>query len=68
VATLLDKGAVRRPCELEEADVADEKCPECGEPVVEGRLNCPKCGSAYANLESKELERDPEEQGDLPTE
>jgi uncharacterized Zn finger protein (UPF0148 family) len=50
--------------ELEEAEVADEKCPECGEPVVEGRLNCPKCGSAYANLDNKELERDPEEQGD----
>jgi uncharacterized Zn finger protein (UPF0148 family) len=43
--------------------VAEEKCPECGEPVVEGRTNCPKCGSAYANLEDKELERDPEEQG-----
>lgn len=46
-----------------EVIVADEKCPECGEPVVEGRLNCPKCGSAYDNLEEKELERDPEEQG-----
>lgn len=45
--------------------MAQEKCPECGEPVVEGRLNCPKCGTAYENLEEKELERNPEEQGDL---
>jgi uncharacterized Zn finger protein (UPF0148 family) len=44
-------------------EVAEEKCPECGEPVVEGRTNCPKCGTAYANLEEKVLERDPEEQG-----
>jgi uncharacterized OB-fold protein len=43
--------------------MAQEKCRECGEQVVEGRLNCPKCGSAYPNLESKELERDPDEQG-----
>jgi uncharacterized Zn finger protein (UPF0148 family) len=51
------------PNNLGEARVQEEKCPECGEPVVEGRLNCPKCGSAYANLEDKDLERDPEEQG-----
>jgi uncharacterized Zn finger protein (UPF0148 family) len=43
--------------------VAEERCPGCGELVVEGRLNCPKCGSAYTNLDDKELERDPQEQG-----
>ena len=41
----------------------EEKCPECGAPVVEGRLNCPECGSVYKNLDDKELERNPEEQG-----
>jgi uncharacterized Zn finger protein (UPF0148 family) len=46
-----------------EVAMPDEKCPECGEPVVEGRLNCPNCGSVYENLENKDLERDPEEQG-----
>ena len=43
--------------------MAEEKCPQCGELVVEGRTNCPKCGSAYEHLENKELERDPQEQG-----
>jgi uncharacterized Zn finger protein (UPF0148 family) len=43
--------------------VGEEKCPGCGEPIIEGRTNCPKCGSAYENLESKDLERDPQEQG-----
>jgi uncharacterized Zn finger protein (UPF0148 family) len=46
-----------------EAMMPEEKCPECGAPVVEGRLNCPECGSVYKNLDDKELERNPEEQG-----
>ena len=41
----------------------DGKCPNCGEPKVEGRLNCPKCGESYPDLEDRDLERDPDEQG-----
>ncbi|MEA2499666.1 MAG: hypothetical protein QOH26_2071 [Actinomycetota bacterium] len=45
--------------------MADEsKCPECGEPKVEGRLNCAKCGAAYPDLEEREFEKDPADQGD----
>jgi uncharacterized Zn finger protein (UPF0148 family) len=44
--------------------VAQDTCPECGEPKVEGRLNCPKCGSTYPDAGDRKLERDPEEQGD----
>lgn len=40
------------------------KCPSCGEPKVEGRLNCAKCGAAYPDMEEREFERDPEEHGD----
>ena len=42
----------------------DGKCPNCGEPKVEGRLNCPKCGAGYPDLEEREFERDPDEQGE----
>ena len=26
---------------------SDNKCPECGEPVIDVRANCPKCGYEY---------------------
>ena len=42
----------------------EAKCPECGAPKVEGRLNCEKCGAAYPDLETREFEKDPEDQGD----
>lgn len=43
--------------------MADERCLECGESVVEGRLNCARCGAVYGNVADKELERNPQEQG-----
>ena len=43
---------------------SDATCPECGAEKVEGRLNCVKCGAAYPDMEQRDLERDPEEQGD----
>ena len=44
--------------------VEDGKCPKCGEAKVEGRLNCIKCGATYPDAAERDLERDPEEQGD----
>ena len=41
-----------------------QTCSECGEPKVEGRINCARCGAAYADMGSRELERNPDEQGD----
>lgn len=39
-------------------------CPSCGEPTVNDRLNCPKCGAAYPDLEERGFESDPQRQGD----
>jgi uncharacterized Zn finger protein (UPF0148 family) len=36
-----------------------ESCPTCGEPVVEGRVNCNKCGSVYPDISERELTWDP---------
>ena len=42
----------------------EEKCPKCGEPKVEGRLNCVKCGAVYSDGKGRDFERDHEEQGE----
>jgi hypothetical protein len=39
-----------------------ETCSQCGEAVVEGRLNCIKCGALYPDLGDKELTWDPTEE------
>jgi len=39
-----------------------ESCDKCGEPVVEGRLNCIKCGAIYPDFADKELTWDPTEE------
>jgi hypothetical protein len=36
-------------------------CPNCGEPIVEGRLNCIKCGAVYPDADERELTWDPTE-------
>jgi len=38
-----------------------ETCAKCGEPIVEGRFNCIKCGSVYPDLNERELTWDPSE-------
>ncbi|MEA2499383.1 MAG: hypothetical protein QOH26_1788 [Actinomycetota bacterium] len=38
-----------------------ESCPKCGEPIVEGRLNCSKCGAMYPDISDRELTWDPSE-------
>ena len=48
-----------------ESNVVD-KCPNCGAPVVEGRINCAKCGAVYPDAATRDLEKDPDKQGDLP--
>jgi uncharacterized Zn finger protein (UPF0148 family) len=45
----------------------EEACPNCGAPILEGRLNCAKCGQVYPSPEGRDLEKDPGEQGELPT-
>lgn len=40
-------------------------CAECGEPTVEGRLNCIKCGALYPDLGEREMTWDPTE-GETP--
>lgn len=37
----------------------ESTCPNCGSPVVEGRLNCPKCGTCYPDITERELTWDP---------
>lgn len=44
----------RKGCEMKV-----ETCPKCGEPIVEGRFNCMKCGSAYPDLDERQLTWDP---------
>ncbi len=39
----------------------DEKCSACGEPVVEGRLNCIKCGALYPDYTDRDLTWNPTE-------
>lgn len=34
----------------------DNKCPECGEPVIEVRANCPKCGYEYQDSDYSDKE------------
>ena len=36
-----------------------EACPSCGEPIVEGRINCVKCGAVYPDANERELTWDP---------
>jgi ribosomal protein L32 len=38
-----------------------ESCPNCGEPIIEGRLNCIKCGSMYPDVSERHLDWDPTE-------
>jgi hypothetical protein len=42
----------------------ESNCPNCGEPIVEGRLNCIKCGAVYPDSSERELTWDPTEQED----
>jgi uncharacterized Zn finger protein (UPF0148 family) len=39
-----------------------DSCARCGEPVVEGRLNCGKCGSLYPDLSDRNMTWDPSEE------
>ena len=41
--------------------MSSESCSQCGEPVVEGRLNCTKCGALYPDIGERELTWDPTE-------
>ena len=34
----------------------DNECPECGEPVIEVRANCPKCGYEYKDSDYSDKE------------
>ena len=34
-------------------------CVRCGEPVVEGRLNCIKCGATYPEPDERDMDWDP---------
>lgn len=36
-----------------------ETCTQCGEPVVEGRLNCAKCGAVYPDVTERDMTWDP---------
>lgn len=36
-----------------------ETCSQCGEPVVEGRLNCVKCGALYPDITGRDMTWDP---------
>jgi hypothetical protein len=36
-----------------------ETCLNCGEPVVEGRINCGKCGEVYPDAADRKLTWDP---------
>lgn len=40
------------------------ECPSCGEPTVENRINCSKCGAAYPDMQERPLELDPERHGE----
>ena len=40
-------------------DMSQATCDNCGEPVVEGRFNCPKCGCTYADVDTRDLTWDP---------
>ena len=46
---------------------SDETCRSCGASIVEGRINCPQCGATYPSAGERDLERDPDKQGDLPS-
>jgi uncharacterized membrane protein YvbJ len=39
-----------------------ESCPTCGEPAVEGRLNCVKCGAMYPDVGERDMTWDPTEE------
>jgi uncharacterized Zn finger protein (UPF0148 family) len=39
--------------------MSQSTCPRCGEPIVEGRLNCIKCGAVYPDAGDRELTWDP---------
>jgi hypothetical protein len=47
--------------------MAEASCENCGEPTVEGRMNCPQCGTVYPDAGERELERNPGKQGDAGT-
>ncbi len=34
----------------------DNKCPECGEPIIEVRANCPNCGYEYKDSDYSDQE------------
>lgn len=44
--------------------MGEEACTNCGEPLVEGRINCPKCGTVYPDPGKRSFEKNPDEQGD----
>lgn len=41
-------------------DVAESKCPKCGEPVHEKRMTCPSCGHEYTD-DDYETDVEPDE-------
>ena len=63
VLSVSDRRSPGRLAKQQEAVVIAE-CPKCGEPTVENRVNCPKCGAAYPDMEEHPLEMDPERQGE----
>ena len=42
--------------------MSGDVCPNCGEPIVEGRMNCGKCGATYPDAEERELTWDPSQE------
>jgi uncharacterized Zn finger protein (UPF0148 family) len=44
---------------IERNQMTIDTCAKCGEPVVEGRLNCSKCGALYPDISERELTWDP---------
>jgi hypothetical protein len=45
-------------------EMSESTCANCGEPIVEGRLNCSKCGAVYPDAGERELTWDPSDQED----
>jgi len=57
-----EEGTEDRGGRVSEAETAfeeyagDNKCPECGEPVIEVRANCPNCGYEYKESDYSDQE------------